>query len=175
MKVQRLSRDRWIQAGFDALPDGGAIALRAEALARRLGTTKGSFYWHFDDVPAFHAAMLDSWKRDSFAAIVTEMERDAPTAERLKRFGTLVTDDAAGAALRAWGLSNPDALAAVGQVDEERLTYIAALMSALDVTNPDYPRAAYATLIGGQDIAALDKDAAMAAYTTLVDLILALR
>ncbi|MEO0937911.1 MAG: TetR/AcrR family transcriptional regulator [Pseudomonadota bacterium] len=175
MKPQRLSRDKWIQAGFDALPDGGAVALRAEVLARRLGTTKGSFYWHFDDVPAFHAAMLDSWKRDAFAAIVGEMEQDNPTAERLKRFGALVTIDAAGAALRAWGLSNPDALAAVQQVDEERLTYITALMNGLGVTDPDYPRAAYAALIGGQDIAALDTAAALSAYTTLVDLILALR
>ncbi|MEM8576574.1 MAG: TetR/AcrR family transcriptional regulator [Pseudomonadota bacterium] len=175
MKAQRLSRDSWIDAGFAALPDGGGTALRAEPLARRLGTTKGSFYWHFEDVPAFHAAMLDSWKRGAFAAIVAEMEADGAAPERLRRFGTLVLQDQAGAALRAWGLSFPGAAAAAEQVDAERLTYLTSLMAGLGVTNADYPRAAYAALIGVQGISSLDAADGQSAYDTLIDLILALR
>jgi len=175
MKPQRLSRDSWIDAGFAALPDGGAVALRAEPLARRLGTTKGSFYWHFEDVPAFHAAMLDSWKRGAFAAIVAEMEADGTAPERLRRFGTLVLQDQAGAALRAWGLSFPDAAVTTDQVDVERMTYVANVMSGLGVTNPDYPRAAYSALIGAQTLPSVDATAGQSAYDTLIDLILALR
>ena len=40
-------------AGFRALARSGARALRAEALARDLDTTKGSFYWHFKDLPDY--------------------------------------------------------------------------------------------------------------------------
>ncbi|MEO0389737.1 MAG: TetR/AcrR family transcriptional regulator [Pseudomonadota bacterium] len=175
MKAQRLNRDSWIAAGFSALPEGGASALRAEPLARRLGTTKGSFYWHFDDVPAFHTAMLDSWKRDAFAAIVAEMEAEASTPERLRQFGALVLDDDAGAALRAWGVSNPAARDAVAQVDEARLTYVTTILAGLDVTNADYARACYASLIGTQETTVITADEARSAFETLVDLILALR
>ena len=35
-----------------ALAETGPEALKAEPLAARLGVSKGSFYWHFRDVPA---------------------------------------------------------------------------------------------------------------------------
>ncbi|MFN3661424.1 TetR family transcriptional regulator [Yoonia sp.] len=43
----------WLMAGFRALASHGPSALRAAALARDLGTTKGSFYWHFKDLPDY--------------------------------------------------------------------------------------------------------------------------
>ena len=46
---QRLSREAWAAAGLRALTDGGVAAVAVEPLAASLGTTKGSFYWHFSD------------------------------------------------------------------------------------------------------------------------------
>jgi len=43
----RLGKADWLDAGLAALAAEGPAALRAEALARQLNTTKGSFYWHF--------------------------------------------------------------------------------------------------------------------------------
>ena len=57
----RLTRPDWLLAGFQALAEAGPVALKAEPMARRLGTTKGSFYWHFADVPDFHRQMLSLW------------------------------------------------------------------------------------------------------------------
>jgi len=54
----RLTRDIWIDAGLKALVSDGPAALAAEPMARRMKTTKGSFYWHFKDVPA-HALLAD--------------------------------------------------------------------------------------------------------------------
>lgn len=59
----RLSVDDWIQAGFDILADAGPTALRVDALCDRLGVTKGSFYWHFADLPAYRAALVQAWAR----------------------------------------------------------------------------------------------------------------
>jgi AcrR family transcriptional regulator len=42
-----LDRERWEQAALDALERGGLAAVAVEPLARELGVTKGSFYWHF--------------------------------------------------------------------------------------------------------------------------------
>jgi len=69
-RMSRLSRDRWIDAGFRALTEKGPQALKAEPLARGLNTTKGSFYWHFKDVPAFQAEMLACWEKQATQDII---------------------------------------------------------------------------------------------------------
>jgi len=46
----RLSVDDWMQAGFAILAEEGIKALKIDRLCRRLGVTKGSFYWHFTDM-----------------------------------------------------------------------------------------------------------------------------
>ena len=43
----RLSAEDWEQGALDMIAEQGIGALAVEALARRLGVTKGSFYWHF--------------------------------------------------------------------------------------------------------------------------------
>lgn len=58
---RRLSVDDWIQAGFALIVDGGPNALRVDKLCERLGVTKGSFYWHFADLPAYRTALLEAW------------------------------------------------------------------------------------------------------------------
>ena len=47
--AQRLGREDWLDAAFDAVVDGGFDQLRVVALAQTLGVTRGSFYWHFAD------------------------------------------------------------------------------------------------------------------------------
>src|SRR5258708_7461683 len=51
----RLSVDDWIQAGFAILAEEGIKALKIDRLCRRLGVTKGSFYWHFTDIARYRA------------------------------------------------------------------------------------------------------------------------
>jgi AcrR family transcriptional regulator len=58
---RRLSADDWIQAGFAILAEGGPNALRLDRICEHLGVTKGSFYWHFADLPAYRSALLESW------------------------------------------------------------------------------------------------------------------
>ena len=70
VRKQRLSPEDWLKAGLDALAASGPEALKAEPLARALETTKGSFYWHFADVPAFRQALLEFWGEN--AALPTE-------------------------------------------------------------------------------------------------------
>lgn len=46
------------------LAEEGVGALAVEALARRLGVTKGSFYWHFKNREALLQAALNRWEAD---------------------------------------------------------------------------------------------------------------
>ena len=45
----RLGREAWEDAALAALGRGGLASVAVEPLAVALGTTKGSFYWHFAD------------------------------------------------------------------------------------------------------------------------------
>src|SRR5258708_21900676 len=61
----RLSVDGWIQAGFAILAEEGMKALKIDRLCRRLGVTKGSFYWHFTwhftGIAGYRAALVQAW------------------------------------------------------------------------------------------------------------------
>ncbi|HGG65918.1 MAG TPA: TetR/AcrR family transcriptional regulator, partial [Rhodobacteraceae bacterium] len=78
---QRLSPTDWIQAAFRALTAGGPQAIRAEAIARALKVSKGSFYWHFKDVHALKQAMLDHWQQVATQDVIDLVESGAANAK----------------------------------------------------------------------------------------------
>ncbi|WVM91742.1 TetR/AcrR family transcriptional regulator [Halopseudomonas pachastrellae] len=48
-----LTPQDWFDAATEAILDGGFDQLRVLPLAKRLKVTRGSFYWHFEDLPQF--------------------------------------------------------------------------------------------------------------------------
>lgn len=60
----RLSAADWERGALEMLAEEGVGALAVEALARRLGVTKGSFYWHFKNREALLQAALNRWEAD---------------------------------------------------------------------------------------------------------------
>jgi AcrR family transcriptional regulator len=59
---KQLDRNGWIDGAIETLADEGVAGLRVEALAKRFGVTKGSFYWHFKDRQDLIGAILQTWK-----------------------------------------------------------------------------------------------------------------
>lgn len=53
----------WAEAAIQLIADAGLNALTVDALAVRLGVTKGSFYWHFRRRSELVAAALERWER----------------------------------------------------------------------------------------------------------------
>lgn len=170
MGKERLNKQKWITAGLQALHSTGPDGLRAEPLARELKTTKGSFYWHFDDVPAFHSAVLEHWQATALTAIVHELEQTGTADDRLRRFGKMLRSDKTEPALRGWAMTEPKAQATLNTVDGERLVYMGALMGQLGLSNPAFTEAAYSSLIGSGFLET-ENDG----FEALVDLVLALR
>jgi AcrR family transcriptional regulator len=82
--ARRLAVDDWIQAGYSLLADDGLPALKIDRLCTRLGVTKGSFYWHFTDLAAYRAALIESWatQRGDEHKVYAEIQ-DRPPRERL--------------------------------------------------------------------------------------------
>ena len=55
---KRLTKMQWLDHGLKTLAHSGASLLKAGTLAKSLGVTRGSFYWHFADVEDFHRQLL---------------------------------------------------------------------------------------------------------------------
>lgn len=174
MRTPRLTPDHWITAGFDALHSGGPNTLAAEPLARQLGTTKGSFYWHFKDLPAYHDALISQWLDQAMTAMVTMLERDGAADQRLRDFGAQVLGDPIEPSMRIWAQTNPDLAGKLRTLDAERLTYLTTLLRQLGLGNPDFARALLATLAGLPQIVPDDPAMGQTTFDTLVDTVLAL-
>ncbi|KIN73945.1 TetR/AcrR family transcriptional regulator [Sulfitobacter guttiformis] len=173
MTSTRLSPEIWITAGYDALCDGGPTALAAEAMARRLTTTKGSFYWHFKDVPAYHAALVHHWQAAALADVLACLEETGAPDKRLRNFGKSILASKTETALRAWANSDPSVAKSMAYVDEKRLAYIQHLLDTFGLRNPAFSQAILAALIGLPQIKIHPADS-HAGFEALVDTILAL-
>ena len=173
----RLTREDWLAAGLAALCETGPGGLGAEPLARRVGATKGSFYWHFTDVPAYSAALLALWRAAAEAAL--EPDTDGPAAARLRACAQAIAAPEAAPALnaeqaiRAWAATDTQATRIVTATDARRLDHLAALLADCGIANPDMARIILGAAIGMQALG--EANANRDAIGSLVDLILALR
>ena len=53
----------WTEGALQMIAEAGLAALTIEALAARLGVTKGSFYWHFKSRAELLQKSLDRWEK----------------------------------------------------------------------------------------------------------------
>jgi len=156
----RLQPSDWIWAGFRALVEGGPQALRVEPIARALGTTKGSFYWHFADLPALRAAMLEAWEEVATTDITTSVRQSGlPARAQLLLLVEKVSappdaeagGDAVEPAIRDWGRTDPMAREVLERVDRQRLADLRGFFGAAGLAPTAARQAAavfYATVIG---------------------------
>jgi AcrR family transcriptional regulator len=122
----QLSAQDWLDLGVKTLVQRGFTALKAEPLAKAMGVSRGSFYWHFADIGAFHAAILKHWREITAEQIIAGLEAagkdENPLALLLQRaFGNR---QALEKAVRSWAVVNAEARAAVAAIDRRRLDYL---------------------------------------------------
>ncbi|MGY5125648.1 TetR/AcrR family transcriptional regulator [Streptomyces nigrescens] len=131
---QRLTAQDWADAALTAMGEGGLAAVAVEPLAARLGTTKGSFYWHFTNRDALIEAALERWEEVGTEAVITELETEPDPGRRLRRLlveaTTLAATDPLEVSLLA-SATDPRVAAALARVTDRRIGYVAALFAAL--------------------------------------------
>ena len=134
-----LGQEDWIIAGLAALAEGGVDAVRVERLAKRLGASKGSFYWHFADRPALLEAMLAFWEREGTTALIDQVAAVADPAERLRRIAREALElltrgvDVARSetAMRGWAAQDPEVGRRFARVEAQRLDHLVRELQAL--------------------------------------------
>jgi AcrR family transcriptional regulator len=133
--TKRLSAQDWIEFALLTLAREGFEALKADVLARKLGVSRGSFYWHFADLRSFHAKVIEFWKEAATEAIIADVERHQSSEERLDALLRHAFGHGARVEIRmrAWADSNPDAAQALNDIDHRRRAYIQQLLTEMGV------------------------------------------
>jgi AcrR family transcriptional regulator len=140
--TDQLSAKDWLDQGLKVLAKSGFTALKAEPLAKTMGVSRGSFYWHFADIGAFHAAILKHWREVAAEQIIADVEaaaaNDNPLPLLLRRvFGERLKLENA---VRGWARFDPLARSAVQAIDRRRLGYVESLLRASGLS-PEVARA----------------------------------
>lgn len=114
---------------------GGLAAVAVEAIAKRLGVTKGSFYYHFTDRDDLISAALEIWERRHTLEINAQVDAasDDPR-DRLRLLTWLAVRmaeaDPIGLTLLA-SADHPLVAPVLGRVTRNRLHYLARLFRQL--------------------------------------------
>lgn len=118
----RLSVDDWIKAGYAILAEEGIKALKIDGLCRRLGVTKGSFYWHFTDINTYRTALVQAWgqKRDEDRRHLTAATGKPPRERLSQMMSSLVSARhwALERAMREWARTDDAVAASVREADQ---------------------------------------------------------
>jgi AcrR family transcriptional regulator len=127
--ADQLSAKDWLDLGLKTLAASGFTALKAEPLAKAMGVSRGSFYWHFKDIGAYRAAILKHWREVAAEQVIANLEAsskdDNPLLLLLRR--TFSARLALENAVRSWATVDPMARAAVRATDRRRLSYVQSL------------------------------------------------
>lgn len=137
---QRLSRETWLEEALHVIADD-PTHLRIDELAARLGVSKGSFYWHFENRNDFVHALAEYWRDVDTVAVVEFIESDPGTAaERLRKLMGFIAEHRPARydlPIRALARIEPDILPIVREADEIRLQCLRRLFSELGFSGVD--------------------------------------
>ncbi|MFF5212758.1 TetR/AcrR family transcriptional regulator [Streptosporangium sp. NPDC000396] len=149
-----LTPDDWAEAALMALAEGGVSAVAVDRIARTLGASRGSFYWHFDDRAALVAAALDLWERRCTTEVITELAAVADPRQRLRLlFEEVFGDDPGGLVESALASHAGDAAVApvLDRVTRTRLEFLAGVFRDLGFPEEEAltrARVAYTAYLG---------------------------
>jgi len=150
----RLSADDWAEAALDLIAEHGVAAVAVEPLARRLGVTKGSFYWHFPSRDALLQAALERWESFEQEQVFGRLEAMPDPRERLGALFQMVAHEfkshvVYSALLKA--LDHPVVQPVIDRVSQRRLDYLTASFRQTGLNRTDAQhraRLTYAAYVG---------------------------
>jgi AcrR family transcriptional regulator len=153
-----LSVTDWLRTAEDLLAENSMDRFDIAGVCKRLGVTKGSFYWHFEGRDDLLAAVLDGWRRTMTLDVDARASQIGPSLHSALRYVLgLIRRPRPGRSgaiersIRDWARIDDRARTAVIEVDQTRLAFFQALFrqrysSEKEVSIRAY--AAYAMMMG---------------------------
>lgn len=153
----RGSPEGWLEAAYDALKESGIDAVRVMPLAKRLGLSRTSFYWFFEDREQLLAALLSRWRDTNTGGLIRQSESYAESiSEAILNvyecwLNPQLFDSQFEFAVRSWALQSNEVAAEVCVVDEHRMNALASMFRRFGYDNHSADaraRTIYLTQIG---------------------------
>ena len=124
------SRDGWIEAALALLVEEGVEAVQITQLAKRLGVTRGSFYWHFSSREELLDALIAEWRaRNTDVMLSALADTESLQQGILDLFSVWVDhtrfDPRLDQAVRDWARRAEPVRESVAREDADRVTAIA--------------------------------------------------
>ena len=109
--------------------------LKADVLARRLGVSRGSFYWHFRDVADFQNALLRRWAELAVETPIA-MARAETQGRPAEALANLIEQAMSSpirleAAVSAWAVQSAPVQRAVRKINRRRIELLTDLLKAI--------------------------------------------
>jgi len=132
-----LHPDNWLRAAEHRLAENGIESVRVEVLARDLGVSKGSFYWHFRERGELLDKLLARWEDAEIDWL--NAEDGTAAAARWAKFVARTADPGRmrmEVALRAWARSDDRVAARVAAIEKRKSRLIADVLRDIGFTQP---------------------------------------
>lgn len=131
---ERLGPEDWTKAALSAIAEKGTSNVSVERIAKQLGATKGSFYWHFKDRSALINAALAYWEAEYTDRIVERLAEVADPVERFRMLLETTFDERPGVVIDANLLAaaaEPAIGTVLARVARKRLAFVERIFAEL--------------------------------------------
>ena len=149
----QLDQLAWLKAAAVAIAEDGFNGTRILPLSKRLGVTRGSFYWHFEDHAAFVRAFILHWQEQQLRAVDAYQHQTTDPVKAYERLLDVVLTDTGPElkrlkvefALRGYARRDAFAANAVKAVDLARTTLFMPIVR--DIADTDVEAESFAHLL----------------------------
>ncbi len=134
----RGSEEVWLEAAHAALVEQGVEAVKIQPLAKALGLSRTSFYWHFTDREALLDRLIEGWRAKNTGNLIAQTELFAESiAEAMFNLFDCWIDDALfdarlDQAVRDWAWGDAELWAIVARADADRIAALKAMFLRFD-------------------------------------------
>ena len=157
--MARFAQADWLALGLQAVAEGGPQALTIDALTRRAGKTRGSFYAHFEDMAGFLAALAEHWRERYTTRLIETANAQRGAARRLDCLNELAfrLNPKVEQGMRRLASINDAVARVAASVDHTRMAYLSKLYRETGRYSAEEAEALatieYAAFVGLQQIA----------------------
>lgn len=129
-----LGQADWLNAALESLNTKGIDAVKVLPLSKKLGVTRGSFYWHFEDRDDLLRQMLGYWERELTDEVIASASAlDASSEDKLRYVihnVLLYRQSRYDTAISAWGMFDKGAAQTMKRVLRKRMRFVTGLLKA---------------------------------------------
>jgi AcrR family transcriptional regulator len=142
-KQQPLGREIWLDTARQALIEEGTAGVEINKLAKRLGVSRGGFYWFFKDRAQLLDELLGYWVQTG--TVLFEKILQLPGRNGMEKYLAMTDlwidedeyDPKWDGAVRDWARTSPAVRKAVQAVDQKRIAVLERIFNEMEYTGTE--------------------------------------